>query len=55
LSRKAIIKKGSKSAALQKGLVIDPQDILLEKPRFGAFHGADLEPIRTRAASTPSS
>jgi nicotinamidase-related amidase len=24
-------------------LVVDPSDILLEKPRFGAFHGTDLE------------
>jgi ureidoacrylate peracid hydrolase len=24
-------------------LVVDPRDILLEKPRFGAFHGTDLE------------
>ena len=31
--------------ALHRGLVVDPRDILLEKPRFGAFHGADLELI----------
>jgi len=23
--------------------VVDPRDIFLEKPRFGAFHGTDLE------------
>jgi len=33
------------SATLHKGLVVDPRDILLEKPRFGAFHGTDLELI----------
>ena len=38
-----IITKGSESAALHKGLVIGPDDVLLEKPRFGAFYGTDLE------------
>jgi isochorismate hydrolase len=33
------------SAMLHKGLVVDPRDILLEKPRCGAFHGTDLELI----------
>jgi ureidoacrylate peracid hydrolase len=41
--KEGIINKGSESAALHKGLVVDPRDILLEKPRFGAFHGTDLE------------
>ena len=32
---------------------IDPRDILLDKPRFGAFHGTDLELIlRTRGIDT---
>jgi nicotinamidase-related amidase len=43
--KKGIINKGSESAALHQGLLIDPRDILLEKPRFGAFHGTDLELI----------
>jgi len=48
-----IITKGSESAALHKGLVIGPDDVLLEKPRFGAFHGTDLEMIlRTRGIDT---
>ena len=35
------------------GLVVDPCDILLEKPRFGAFHGTDLELIlRSRGIDT---
>lgn len=47
--RAGILNKGSESAALHKGLVVDPRDILLDKPRFGAFHGTDLELIlRTR-------
>jgi nicotinamidase-related amidase len=43
--RDGILKKGSDSAALHNGLVVDSRDILLEKPRFGAFHGTDLELI----------
>lgn len=51
--KQGIISKGSESAALHKGLVVDPQDILLEKPRFGAFHGTDLELIlRSRGIDT---
>jgi ureidoacrylate peracid hydrolase len=30
---------------LHKRLVVDPRDILIDKPRFGAFHGTDLDPI----------
>jgi ureidoacrylate peracid hydrolase len=40
-----IVTKGSGSAALHKGLVVDARDILLDKPRFGAFQGTDLELI----------
>jgi ureidoacrylate peracid hydrolase len=40
-----IVTKGSESAALHKGLVVDARDILLDKPRFGAFQGTDLELI----------
>jgi len=43
--KNGIISKGSESAALHKGLVVDAGDILLEKPRFGAFHGTDRELI----------
>jgi len=51
--KEGIINKGSQSAALHQGLVVDPQDILLEKPRFGAFHGTDLELIlRCRGIDT---
>lgn len=51
--REGILNKGSESAALHKGLDVDPRDILLEKPRFGAFHGTDLELIlRTRGIDT---
>ena len=51
--KQGIISKGSESAALHKGLFVDPRDILLEKPRFGAFHGTDLELIlRSRGIDT---
>jgi nicotinamidase-related amidase len=51
--REGILNKGSESAALHKGLIVDPHDILLEKPRFGAFHGTDLELIlRKRGIDT---
>jgi nicotinamidase-related amidase len=51
--KQGIINKGSESAALHKGLVVDPRDILLEKPRFGAFHATDLELIlRSRGIDT---
>jgi ureidoacrylate peracid hydrolase len=43
--RQGIIMRGSESAALHERLVVDPRDILLEKPRFGAFYSTDLELI----------
>lgn len=43
--REGLIAKGSFPAALHSGLQVEPGDIVLEKPRFGAFHGTDLELI----------
>ena len=43
--RDGIIDKGSHSAALHDGLAVAEGDILLDKPRFGAFHGTDLEMV----------
>jgi ureidoacrylate peracid hydrolase len=43
--RAGILSKGAPSTALHKRLVVDPGDILLDKPRFGAFHGTDLDLI----------
>ncbi|MFZ1992362.1 MAG: isochorismatase family cysteine hydrolase [Alphaproteobacteria bacterium] len=41
------------SAALHPGLVVEPGDILLEKPRYGAFYATDLELIlRSRGIDT---
>jgi nicotinamidase-related amidase len=48
-----ILNKGSAAAALHQNLVVDIRDILLDKPRFGAFHGTDLELIlRSRGIDT---
>jgi nicotinamidase-related amidase len=53
LVRQGIINRGSDSAAFHKGLVIDQSDVILEKPRFGAFHGTDLELLlRSRGIDT---
>jgi len=51
--KEGIINKGAESAALHTGLVVEARDILLDKPRFGAFHGTDLELIlRSRGIDT---
>ena len=48
-----ILNKGSAAAALHHKLVVDVRDILLDKPRFGAFHSTDLELIlRSRGIDT---
>jgi len=52
-AKAGILNKGAPTAALDHRLVVDPRDILLDKPRFGAFHGTDLELIlRTRGIDT---
>jgi nicotinamidase-related amidase len=43
--RAGMINRGSHATALHRDLVIGPQDIILEKPRFGAFEGTDLDLI----------
>ena len=44
-----VFSEGSPTAALHRDLEVMPSDIVLKKPRFGAFHGTDLELIlRTR-------
>jgi|SRR5713226_7867880 len=48
-----LLNRGAQSAALHPALVVQPTDVLLEKPRFGAFHGTDLELIlRSRGIDT---
>ena len=52
-ARAGILHKGTHSAALHSGLEVDPRDILIDKPRFGAFYGTDLELIlRNRGIDT---
>jgi biuret amidohydrolase len=51
--RDGILCKDSPTAALHRGLVVSEGDILLDKPRFGAFYGTDLELIlRSRGIDT---
>src|ERR1044071_3652325 len=40
-----LIARGSPPAALHSRVDVEPTDIVLEKPRYGAFHGTDLELI----------
>ena len=40
-----LIASGSAPARLHSSLHVEPTDIVLEKPRYGAFHGTDLELI----------
>ena len=40
-----MLNEDAESAAFHQALILDPRDILLEKPRFGAFYGTDLELI----------
>ena len=51
--RAGLIDRGSHASALHPDLDVNPQDIVLEKPRFGAFAGTDLELI-LRARSIDS-
>lgn len=51
--KRGIINKVSESAALHQELFVDPRDLLLDKPRFGAFHATDLELIlRSRGVNS---
>jgi len=48
-----LLAEGSASAELHDALEVDPADIIVGKPRFGAFHGTDLEQIlRSRGLDT---
>ncbi len=48
-----LINKGNKQAELHPGVVVGKHDVLLEKPRYGAFHGTDLDLIlRNRGIDT---
>jgi nicotinamidase-related amidase len=40
-----LLNRGAETAELHPELRVDPIDVVLEKPRFGAFYGTDLELI----------
>lgn len=45
--------EGAESAELHDALDVGPTDVILNKPRYGAFHGTDLETIlRSRGIDT---
>lgn len=51
--RTGILKQGSPGAALHPGLVVEAGDIILDKPRYGAFQSTDLQLIlRARGIDT---
>jgi nicotinamidase-related amidase len=43
--RDGLLSNGAESAALHERVAVDSRDVMLEKPRFGAFQGTDLELI----------
>lgn len=43
--RDGALNEGAGSAELHPDLVVDKRDLIVNKPRFGAFHGTDLELI----------
>jgi nicotinamidase-related amidase len=45
--------KGNPAAELHPDIVVDPNDTVMDKPRYGAFHGTDLDLIlRNRGIDT---
>ena len=51
--KEGVIDKGAPSAALHDALHVGENDVLLDKPRFGSFHGTDLELIlRSKGVDT---
>jgi nicotinamidase-related amidase len=51
--RAGILDDGRESAALHPDLIIGAADLVLDKPRFGAFHGTGLESmLRARGVDT---
>lgn len=49
----ALYTEGAESAELHDALEVAPTDIILDKPRYGAFHGTDLELIlRSKGVDT---
>lgn len=48
-----LISEGTPAAELHGSLTVEPGDVVLNKPRYGAFHGTDLDMIlRSRGVDT---
>lgn len=51
--RDGLLNEGAVTAELHPDVVVEPTDVRLDKPRFGAFTGTDLElTLRTRGIDT---
>ena len=51
--RSGLLNEGAITAELHPDVVVEPVDVRLDKPRFGAFTGTDLElTLRTRGIDT---
>ena len=51
--RDGLLNEGAVSAELHRDVAVEPGDLRLDKPRFGAFTGTDLElTLRTRGIDT---
>lgn len=49
----ALYTEGAEAAELHSSLEVDDRDVILSKPRYGAFHGTDLELVlRSRGIDT---
>ena len=49
----AMLDVNAGTAAWHEAVEVDPTDVLLDKPHFGAFHGTDLEAqLRSRGVDT---
>jgi ureidoacrylate peracid hydrolase len=49
----ALYTEGADAAELHPAVDVDDRDVVLNKPRYGAFHGTDLEMVlRTRGVDT---
>jgi ureidoacrylate peracid hydrolase len=50
---RGFLSDGLATAALHPSVLVDPRDVIVDKPRFGAYYGTDLEPIlRSRGIDT---
>jgi ureidoacrylate peracid hydrolase len=51
--RAGLLRPDGEPTALHRALIVEPSDLLLDKPRYGAFHGTDLDLIlRSRRIDT---